>query len=788
MEGGEYVAEGPTNEVTADSPTGVSQGRKAQIRARSVSFKLPIDIESMHSLESYVSAPASTYSALRVLEDEEKLQEELERTELNGEESVTEKQASTVMSPFTFDIQDKMCGDRSWLRNRKKRPSLSELGPGKTLAGDLASPKIKADHRPANANTLFEFFTHPKSEGGNDVLRPSVRQTNANQDWEAQIVDDLHRDSSDDDDQVAEILSLSEHDFMFEDVDDIDESEEQEKRPFFKRKAVWVWIIIGTFQLLFVALGIAHLTLASASFRQSWQVWRLCFFLAFLPFCWIIGTILTSLTIILVERMFMLYPDALYYTYSVKNHVKWVFRGIAVVVSWALFMFVNDEGQTSAVNTANSVILRLFGCITLFMVANLIKRLLAKMMSLKFTGSNQKAKMEVALKKEQLLKALMRPRPKMDMEGDESIMYRGVGSLFNMMTKGSADQAAKRRLELKSDVVLDQRMSFGFQNRRTQSFTLGESKSAKSSPARALADTRTLSPSFARSLDLRKGPFELSEGQIGIARPGDQTPSPQAKHNSSANNQEASATNQETGTDTLPHLPSIKIQIDEESPKKQGRILDKISPLLKNPLSPVKALVSPSNKDGDGKAEEKKKSAALTRAQKLERLNKLEKYIRKHNIQITFRDELNRMNNSSFQSDKDARKVATFLFWNIKHDVDSHYIFKDDLKPFVDEEDLDLAFNMLDTNADGKVNIRDCVSAVEAIYHERCNLASTLRDTKSITRVLETLIGIVIHTIFVFLYLLVFQVNVGQIWVGFSGKHAFVIHSKIMVIGSDFTW
>ena len=55
------------------------------------------------------------------------------------------------------------------------------------------------------------------------------------------------------------------------------------------------------------------------------------------------------------------------------------------------------------------------------------------------------------------------------------------------------------------------------------------------------------------------------------------------------------------------------------------------------------------------------------------------------------------------------------------------------------------------------------------MFVDRRNLAATLKDGKNITKTLETLIGIVIHTIFIFFYLLVWEANVGSIWVSFSG-------------------
>jgi small-conductance mechanosensitive channel len=171
----------------------------------------------------------------------------------------------------------------------------------------------------------------------------------------------------------------------------------------------------------------------------------------------------------------------------------------------------------------------------------------------------------------------------------------------------------------------------------------------------------------------------------------------------------------------------------------------------------------------DETASKKKKIDPVTKAKQLERLNRLERYMRKEQIQVTFRDTLNQVENATIDH-RSVKKLATFLFWNIKHDVEAREISRDDVGVFFDkEEDTDRAFAMLDSDGDGSICMKDCISAVERIYSERCNLASTLRDTKAITNVLEFLIGLVIHTIFIFFYLMIMGADVSQIWVGFTG-------------------
>lgn len=78
--------------------------------------------------------------------------------------------------------------------------------------------------------------------------------------------------------------------------------------------------------------------------------------------------------------------------------------------------------------------------------------------------------------------------------------------------------------------------------------------------------------------------------------------------------------------------------------------------------------------------------------------------------------------------------------------MDAVEVTKDDIRVFVKKEkNVDAAFKMLDSNEDGRVDMDDVVQSIEKVYFQRANLASTLRDNKSINYVLEFLIGAIIH-------------------------------------------
>lgn len=66
---------------------------------------------------------------------------------------------------------------------------------------------------------------------------------------------------------------------------------------------------------------------------------------------------------------------------------------------------------------------------------------------------------------------------------------------------------------------------------------------------------------------------------------------------------------------------------------------------------------------------------------------------------------------------------------------------------------------MLDIDGDGKVTLYNIRDAVIAVYQQRTNLSATLRDTKTIVGKVEAIIGAIIHLVFSFLYLAIFNVR-----------------------------
>lgn len=443
-------------------------------------------------------------------------------------------------------------------------------------------------------------------------------------------------------------------------MDSMDDADEKIKYVFkkkrggmWRRRKTWLWAFIVVLMGSFVAAGCVHIS--QLGWDTTVQIWRLFFFLATCPLCWIGGRLVTFLTIKMVERTATRRPSFLYVVYGVRRPLLWFAAAVLVLISWACWQYIDADGQDSTVLDIVDWITRILGCISVFFFAQLLKRTLAKMMSTILTGQNQRERMEKALKQEKLLDALMAQRP------------------FE-----PSDVAAWSLQRDGSDHVVDVDLSV--------SVSVGNGKGS------------------------------------GASMPG--SPTNGAK-----------------------------------------RIAEKIASLAGRTKDDDDGNEDDDDGDDDDDAR-KKRASPLHRAQQLERLNRLERYLRKRNLHVTLRDQLNQVENVAVDANT-YQRLGNFLFFHLTHDVDSKTVSMEDIRAYIPKEkDAAAAFQMLDNNGDGVVDCDDCVKALERVYWDRNNLACTLRDNRSITSVVDLLLGIIIHGIFIFVYLLILRQNADKLWVG----------------------
>ena len=416
---------------------------------------------------------------------------------------------------------------------------------------------------------------------------------------------------------------------------------------------------------MLIAGGVAHII--SGGLTAGFQAWRLLFFLACLPLCYLGARLLTFVTVKLVEKTLITKPNWLYIVYSVRRSLKLVILSLLVLISWACFEFIESD-QSQAFTTIAEWVLRVMGCISLFFVAQMLKRLIAVMISTILTiNSNQRERMERALQHEKLLAAMMAPRPFEFPETDS--MHIQIVTVASQDVQSASDAGSPTKGP--------------------------ESASAAGSPTKG---------------------------------------------------------NKRIVLDAITSLANDIVPSAEEKGEGQGEEEERDGP-------------SATKK----KRKQKKNVSPLERAQQLERLNRMEKYLRKKNLHVTLRDQLNQVENVMVSVSTYTR-LGQFLFYHLTHDMDATQVTRDNIRTFIKKEkNLEAAFKMLDSNQDGRIDMDDVVKALETVYFERSNLANTLWDNKSINAVLEFLIGAIIHIMFVFLYLLILRQSVSELWLGFSG-------------------
>ena len=450
-----------------------------------------------------------------------------------------------------------------------------------------------------------------------------------------------------------------------EEHDNVDNEVHQSKRERFNARIraiigspkIWTWFIIGVIQVTAFVLGVCTLVYQPPNLTWTFQSWRVSFLVALLPFTWIFGDIFCWIFIKFVEHCMFTVPNALYFAYATKQPLKWVMRFLALTIVWALLMTIGTDSQLEKINQAYDYVLKILGCLTLFFTANLLKRLAAKALALNLHTGKQQYKLEAALTKEKILRALL--------DGGNRVPF-GTRPFKKSGLLYSSTNAISKLMEQE----------------------------------------------------------ECGSGHQSIESP-------------------------QKGQTYYAHAYSPRFDVESQ----QSADVKKAS---------KKEKTHESNK-------KKKQEISRKRREIIQRLNLLESYIRNHAIAVSFKDELNQTNIAKVENEMEAKRVGSFLYWNLKGSLSSEGIVKQDLEEYIPKKELDLAFSMLDVQGRGVVSLKDCIKGVESIFLERRNLANTLKDSRNINKTLETLIGIIVHVLFIFFYLLIFQADVSNIWVSLSG-------------------
>ncbi|KAH7617551.1 putative Mechanosensitive ion channel protein 10 [Nannochloris sp. 'desiccata'] len=588
-----------------------------------------------------------------------------------------------------------------------------------------------------------------------------------------------------------------------EDVDDLDWNVDRAPNPRTPAATFWrwFWIVVPIIiSLTFTTAGVLYLVYGSHQMVSNLQIWRMCFFIAGLPVIWWIGEGVTLGSVWIVERskLFKM-QNALYFAYAVRRPLANVLRAVLALGWWALAMTAWTTSQDSDIKEAFQVVLKIWACVTLFMTANLLKTLLAKMLSSKFNKESHVHKIQDSLVKEYHLHMLLQPRNRFGLAAEG----RGAAgsSEFPSYNGGGADGTAENGVKMEVSGVHNVHASGGIaagnlddtivsSMRGVTNKLFGGLDNARSDPIMGTSGDELLDSSEPRSpsegsvaagvaaaeaVDLEAAHNDVHHYESSLRsvygrsnttplpkQPHEQRPGSvggrQGTHRSSTQRSAANSLVDETAPLHRQHcFPSVV---------NQGRRLSRLAPVVEQAAGVTKHI----NPRG------------LTENQ----IAKMEAYVRRHALQVNFQDELSATERQEeVTTEAEAKKLALFLFWNVKSDLNSSAMVLDDVADFLPQAEAEQAFAMLDRNGNGSVSLSECIAAVVEIFEARCDLALSLSDTKTVIGKLENVIGVVLHIIFVFLYMLVFNVDVVKTYLALSSlilAFSFVFQNSIRTI------
>lgn len=151
------------------------------------------------------------------------------------------------------------------------------------------------------------------------------------------------------------------------------------------------------------------------------------------------------------------------------------------------------------------------------------------------------------------------------------------------------------------------------------------------------------------------------------------------------------------------------------------------------------------------------------------RMEKIENRIRNQEFGATFDHQLGAAKQLKNEDrDREAKRLAFYIFWNVKRDFARNYVVQSDLKPFLSKAKAKAAFSYLDANDSGRVGQSELLASVIQIFKDRRNLALALKGTRSVIGTLQAVIGIIVHIVFFFFYLLVLRISVDNMWITVS--------------------
>jgi hypothetical protein len=320
-------------------------------------------IPQRRRLPSYVSEPPSTLLALSMMAEEEAA---AQNAELGPSpfSTTTTAAASTTAGSGAQNQPPELKSDvplreMAWMHSSQQETTTTATNTAdkntvfgrshlRTDAGDLAGNELRYRRRPppirlSDFNALRSLSPSRTTIGGsvrstggvpgNPKTRVSTIQGLVRRRDAEVLFADSKSDSDDgheeDIDRVAKVPAdsprsdtLQREKFGSEFDLDIEMPAVKPNHPWYKRRKIWVFLILLSWTLAFVTAGVCLLVFRAVDDDTKLQAWRICFFAAGLPIIWYAGDFVTQMIVWAVERSMFTVKNALYFAYAVRVRKK----------------------------------------------------------------------------------------------------------------------------------------------------------------------------------------------------------------------------------------------------------------------------------------------------------------------------------------------------------------------------------------------------------------------------------------------------------------------------------
>ncbi|DBA97213.1 TPA: hypothetical protein ACH3X1_014965 [Trebouxia sp. C0004] len=536
-------------------------------------------------------------------------------------------------------------------------------------------------------------------------------------------------------------------------IDDLEDEPTRPKAKWYKRVSWWykAWPVLATCCLLLTA-GLLR-KFGSHQKVKHLEWWRLCFFLATLaPICWV-TSLAVKLLVMAVESQLFIAKNVLYFMAAIKRPLTWFLRSVIVLPAFVGIMLPRAETD-DAFFKAYDYCIKFLGCWIIFCAANVVKALLAKRMASHFHKQTHFQKMRDAIKKEYYLLALAEPRRDSKVLREASLLSRDPQTASTVSTQSTPHM--KPASSLIKPAFLASMQPPGQEASASQatrlSFQLSADSSSRHRQQPSPPETTAVYAAFngvniANSTGAAHGLMSASDTAVQhVVLQGSDAKAHvlgEALGSAASDGLEAEDAKEQRKATGQSHWAKLRMA---------HRTATKFKP--------------PSNADT---------------------AKKVEKHIRKNKLTAgTFSEQVGASSHANNEStDREARKLAFFLYWNIKPTFTRNHILPEDLEHFLNAKHAAEAFEMLDDDKDGHASLKDVRSAVCNIFKERANLSVQLKDTKTVVGRLESVVGLILHIVAIFLYLIIFDVPLEKTWVAFSSivlAFAFVFGNSVKTL------